>query len=248
MSLENYLDLFAIPPITHYSNSGLLVEKDTVKADFHIHSCFSEDSFLKPKLIVKHASKKGLKVIAITDHNSLKGSNEAIKVANETKSNLIVINGMEVSTDFGHVIGLFLEEEIKNTLFPEVIDEIKQQGGLSIIAHPSRKPSKFESDQLTHADLLEVLNGRSTIKQNHAAAKLALDLGKTAVAGSDAHTPFELGRVWTTLPWHPSDKDELRHMLEQGLVIDNNSTVDTVSPYLMHSLSICLELTRKVFQ
>ena len=58
---------------------------------------------------MKIAKKRGLNGIAITDHDTIKGSVEAIKNKPE---GLDVICGAEIKTDRGDVIGLFLTEEI----------------------------------------------------------------------------------------------------------------------------------------
>ena len=51
-----------------------------VKIDLHVHSKYSCDSYLEPKIIIKIIKKRNLDGVAITDHNSLKGSNEAKKL------------------------------------------------------------------------------------------------------------------------------------------------------------------------
>jgi len=42
--------------------------------DLHIHSKYSKDSINDPKWIIKIAKNKGLNGVAITDHNTIKGS------------------------------------------------------------------------------------------------------------------------------------------------------------------------------
>ncbi len=79
--------------------------------DLHIHSKYSHDSYLSPPQIIKIAEKRGLDGIAITDHNTLKGGIETSKINN--KDDFIVIVGSEIKTEYGDVIGLFLNEEIK---------------------------------------------------------------------------------------------------------------------------------------
>lgn len=44
--------------------------------------------------------------------------------------------GSEISTERGEVIGLFLSEEIISRNFLEVIDLIKEQGGIVVLPHP----------------------------------------------------------------------------------------------------------------
>lgn len=62
--------------------------------DLHIHSN-SSDGSLSPDKIIEMAVKKGLKIIAITDHNTEKGSKEAVKVA---AGRIKVIPGIEIAT------------------------------------------------------------------------------------------------------------------------------------------------------
>jgi PHP family Zn ribbon phosphoesterase len=69
------------------------------KADLHIHTCLSPCSELQmtPSAIVKTASRMGLDIIAITDHNSAENIIAAKKAAEKVK--LTVLPGMEVTSD-----------------------------------------------------------------------------------------------------------------------------------------------------
>jgi predicted metal-dependent phosphoesterase TrpH len=82
--------------------------------DFHTHSSIS-DGVLSPTELISLASKKGLKYIALTDHNKIKGLPEAAKIAAQYGINFI--NGIELSCERNtHIIGLFLKrfDEINN--------------------------------------------------------------------------------------------------------------------------------------
>jgi predicted metal-dependent phosphoesterase TrpH len=85
--------------------------------DLHIHTTYSDGSFT-PTEIVQHAQKKGLSAIAITDHDSISGVEEAIIAGNQL--NIKVISGIEISTEFDifngnkppidvHLLGLFVD-------------------------------------------------------------------------------------------------------------------------------------------
>lgn len=63
------------------------------KIDLHIHSCFSDDGEFSPRQIVAQSKAKGLQLIAITDHNSVRGVTEAIDAAQGT---LRVLSGVEL--------------------------------------------------------------------------------------------------------------------------------------------------------
>jgi len=80
------------------------------KADLHIHTHFS-DSSLSPKEVVEYAQGVGLKIISITDHDSISGIDEAIQAAKPY--NIEIIPGVELSTEIEHgelhILGYFID-------------------------------------------------------------------------------------------------------------------------------------------
>lgn len=80
-----------------------------MKADLHIHSYYSDGTY-DIKKIVKYAKEKGLDIISLTDHDSVRGVKEAIDEG--IKHNLKVIPGIEFSTynngESVHILGYFL--------------------------------------------------------------------------------------------------------------------------------------------
>ena len=94
----------------------------------------------------------------------------------------------------------FLETPPTSIEYDEILDEVEHQGGIVSIAHPfdrRRFPFQFPKDFPKGRNVfIEVLNGRTYRRfYSNQAAEMAqrLDLGVTA--GSDAHTPFEIGNV-----------------------------------------------------
>ena len=105
------------------------------KADLHIHSNHSDGIAKIPEIMEYVATATDLKVIAITDHNTIEGALFAKEL--EEVYGVEVIVGEEVSSSEGHIIGLFLSEEIPAGLTPaETIGRINDQGGIAIIPHP----------------------------------------------------------------------------------------------------------------
>lgn len=145
---------------------------------------------MEPSKILKYCKKLGFDVVSITDHDSLKGSLEAKKYENEF--NIKVIVGEEIKTDFGDIIGLNLNEEIKSRQFIEVIDEIRSQGGISVFPHPFRGHKHIEYIA-SKADIIEVFNARSNFMENRKSFELVCELKKPYLAGSDAHLYAEIG-------------------------------------------------------
>lgn len=98
---------------------------DNRAVDFHTHSTFSDGTFT-PTELIKHAEEVGLSAIALTDHDSVDGINEAIK-ANKN-SNLEFIPGIEFSVTADteiHIIGLFIDPE--NKVLLDTIEKTRSQ-------------------------------------------------------------------------------------------------------------------------
>jgi len=177
--------------------------------DLHVHSVYSLDSLMHPKTIVKIAKKVMLNGLAITDHDTIKG---ALAVSKLAPSSMIAIAGCEISTALGHVTGLFLNEEIKTRDPLEVLDKIRAQGGVSVIAHyfkdNSVKDEKFK-EMLTKIDAIEILNSRTPMPSANVIGELKL-LNKIFLAGSDAHLPYEIGLCRLLVASEMHDAEELR--------------------------------------
>lgn len=179
--------------------------------DLHIHSKYSLDSILSPQRILDIAYSRGLDAISITDHNTIKGSSVA-KSLKQDKVHVII--GSEISTDYGDVIGLFLNENIISRVFEEVVDEIRDQDGLVVLPHPYRRKKLLNNDLLNLVDLIEGINGRSSDTSNQCAIELAGKFQKKPIAGSDSHFSFELGRLYNSYSGSlHSDDDEIRRVL-----------------------------------
>lgn len=67
-----------------------------LEQDLHLHTLYS-DGIWEPKRVVREAAKKGLKRIAITDHDSIGGVEEAIEEAK--KYDIKVIPGVELCSE-----------------------------------------------------------------------------------------------------------------------------------------------------
>jgi predicted metal-dependent phosphoesterase TrpH len=160
--------------------------------DCHIHSNYSHDSRMRPERILKRAKEVGLTGVAITDHDTIRGSLEAGKLAKEV--GMTVVPGVEILTDSGDIIGLLVNEEIRSRRWDEVVDEIRGQGGTVVLPHPYRSHRNIPELAKT-VDLIEVWNARSTSEQNENALQLAKKLRKPGTYGSDAHTYAEIGSV-----------------------------------------------------
>lgn len=200
--------------------------------DLHVHSIYSRDSILQPERIIKLSKKRGLSGIAITDHNTMAG---VIKMKSLAGDDFTIIPGSEISTDKGDVIGLFLNENIRSRRFIDVIDDIKDQGGISVLPHPYKNKLADPADLIRNVDMVEVMNARISTKLNEKANILSKKFGKSIVAGSDAHTSFEIGRVRLILTGEQTfnNSEDIRKYLLNG----NVNVRGTASPFHIRMLS-----------
>lgn len=78
--------------------------------DFHLHSNRS-DGVLSPSALVALAAAGGVRIMALTDHDSMEGIAEARAAADE--AGILLLPGIEMSTDIPgdevHVLGYFLD-------------------------------------------------------------------------------------------------------------------------------------------
>jgi len=81
------------------------------------------------------ATHTDLRIIAITDHNTLAGALEARRLAPHYGIEVIV--GCEISTQIGHVLALFIEQPIPTGLsLAETVARVHEQNGMVFAAHP----------------------------------------------------------------------------------------------------------------
>lgn len=77
--------------------------------DLHTHTTASDGS-MTPAALVEYAAGKGLAAIAVTDHDTLAGLEEAVEEGH--RRGLEVIAGLEISVDFDpemHMLGYFMD-------------------------------------------------------------------------------------------------------------------------------------------
>jgi len=169
------------------------------------------DSVEEPKNILKHAKKKNLSVVAITDHNTIRGGLETKKL--EKEYDIEVIVGSEIMTKDGELIGLFLNEEIpKHLSAEETVDRIHEQGGLAIAPHPYSPICHALGDKIFKLKLdgVEVFNAyhRDGIVNNIALKKVMKNYHKKPVAfigNSDGHLAKMVGNGYTMFEGNSAD-------------------------------------------
>lgn len=162
-----------------------------IRADFHCHTRYSQDSFAPVAAVLDMAKRHGLTHLAITDHDSIEG---ALRARDRARGIEIIV-GCEVTLASGaHVIGLFLERQ------PRTIDDIRAQGGFVYLPHPFQPYTGVLIDDV---DAVEVCNGYEPPERNQQALDLARSRKLPALAGSDAHYVADVGRACVEFPAGP---------------------------------------------
>lgn len=159
--------------------------------DLHIHSRRSPDGRMSLEEIAAQARQRGLDAVAVCDHDlAYDGPPEV--------DGVLIIPGVEVSTDRGHLLGLFVEGVDGTRDFVRSAQAIRDAGGLAVLAHPFQR-RREEGELLplvSRLDGVEVWNSRANRKDplaNAKAAAFAQETGLPPFAGSDAHLPQEIG-------------------------------------------------------
>jgi len=80
--------------------------------DLHTHTCYSDGS-LTPAELIDFAIYKGLKVLAVTDHDTVDGLDEAVAYAAD--KDIVFVPGVELSTEYKdkdlHIVGLNIDHK-----------------------------------------------------------------------------------------------------------------------------------------
>jgi predicted metal-dependent phosphoesterase TrpH len=189
-----------------------------IRADLHIHTTYSDDSTVTPKALVeKLAAHKSVKVAAITDHDTINGHNETLKLA-KVYPDILIIPGVEISTPEGDILLLGAKETPPQPWTTQnVVDFAKDNNLISIVAHPYREYGMGDLARNYKFDAIEVLNGESTPQANKMAQELAKSMNLPGTAGSDAHTPKEPLTVYTEIQ-ADLNVDEILKAIKKGLV------------------------------
>ncbi len=206
--------------------------------DMHLHTTRgASDSGLSPDDLASEAKRRGLTAVHISEHDRL-WDRHTLEEYRRQYADLLVCNGMEVSTDMGHILTLGLKEYVGGirqlATLRRVADE---QGAFLIVAHPFRhyfdpvyfrrqgkEPFTLTPEEAAArlpvfqlVDAVEVLNGANTLRENLFALRVAKALGKPGTGGSDAHSTQGIGYFCTVFDREVPSQEGLLQDLHAGL-------------------------------
>lgn len=195
-------------------------------ADVHMHTRYSDGVGTVEEVLSFVQDRTSLDVIAITDHDTIEGALRARDLAATGGYRFEVIVGEEISTREGHLLALFLERPVApDQSIERSIEQIHEQGGLAIVAHPFNRVFRHSVQRSVmnrllcqpelHPDGIETLNGSFA---GIGSSRVAMQLAKTVyhwaeTGGSDAHTPTAVGCARTIFGGRTAA--DLRRAIEQ---------------------------------
>ncbi|MFN8555876.1 MAG: PHP domain-containing protein [Dehalococcoidia bacterium] len=200
--------------------------------DLHAHTWpRSHDSVLSPDDLVIRAKQAGLDAIVFTEHDTL-WDMKSINALRE-KHNFVVLAGVEISTDDGHMLSFGIDKYVFGMhRSDQLARHIDNADGTMVAAHPYRRqmPWYVRNDEEYEQALqkaaqnpaysfccaLEELNGRGSDKENAFSKRLADRMGMPGTAGTDSHAIQDIGKCATYFERDIADERDLIRELKAG--------------------------------
>ena len=175
----------------------------SINVELHCHTNQSSDSLMTIAQLFKACEKQQIHKVAITDHNSIKAAQTAVR----EYPHMFII-GEEIMTKQGEILAYFMREEIPGGYnAKEILPELHAQGVFISVSHPFdryRKGHWLEANLLQildQIDAIETFNSRCLLNQdNRKASSFAKQHHLLETIGSDAHTPREVGKSYLRMP------------------------------------------------
>jgi len=211
------------PGIRADGKLGFHYDAISMKIDLHCHSHYSRDNRLDPRDVIDCAAKLRLNGVCFTEHDSLEVSWPVEHI--DKPDDFLVLRGVEVSTDLGHVLVYGMRDDNwnqwgrRNTLdFQKMAEFVHEIGGICVPAHPFRGWESVGEKiySLRHIDAIETHNGVNGPEQNRLAQEAQRKLAIPSIGGSDCHYPQQVGHAYTEFQNHVACLEDLIREIAAG--------------------------------
>jgi predicted metal-dependent phosphoesterase TrpH len=180
-----------------------------VLIDLHTHTHpLSHDSLLSADELVEAAKAANLDAVCLTEHDFFWRDDQAAALSK--RHNFVVIPGVEVNTEDGHIVVFGLDRFVYGMhRLHELARLAEVAGAVMIAAHPYRRQLPFElrhegdwtealaracaNPAYQHVTAIETQNGRGSERENAFSTELATRLGIPPLSASDAHERKDIG-------------------------------------------------------
>jgi predicted metal-dependent phosphoesterase TrpH len=200
--------------------------------DMHAHTWpRSHDSVLNPDDLIERAKTAGLDAICFTEHDTVWNYREIEEL--RAKHNFLVLAGVEISTDDGHILAFGIEKYVFGMhRSNELAAHVDKVDGAMVAAHPYRRqmPWFSRSDEeyqqalerasrnpaYKYVSAMEEINGRGSDKENEFSRRLIKMMGMPGTGGTDSHSIQDVGKCATYFEKQISDERELITEIRAG--------------------------------
>lgn len=198
------------------------------KADLHMHTSLGDGLASVLQIFEYVENNTDLDIIAITDHDDIRGAMQALELAEKRKWRFKVIPGNEITTRQGHLLALFVTCEFPMLKSLEAsMEAVHKAGGLAIAPHPLSWLTTSIREKallLQHTTRLpfhgiETFNPSYAGRVSHVRVKElnATVLNLPEFGGSDAHANSMIGRGFTMFPG--TTIDDLRRAIDEKTTV-----------------------------
>ncbi len=196
--------------------------------DLHAHTWpGSWDSVLKPDDYIARSKEAGVDAVCLTEHDYVWSLEKVQELA--AKHNLLVLPGIEISTDDGHVLAYGIDEYLFGMHHAsQLAEHVRRREGAMVAAHPYRRNmpwkvagTKDYNEAVQKAarnkayalvDGIEEQNGRGTERENNFSRAVNRILGKAATGATDAHSPGDIAKAAT---WFDRDIHDVYDLIRE---------------------------------
>jgi len=199
-----------------------------LRSQLHMHTAESKEirvkvhSNINPKTAIDILKKKNIQVLAITDHDNTRAYPKIKDYAE--KNGIILINGIEITTRDGEIIGLNVEPGIEKELnmkmsVHEARDVISDYNGEILIPHPFDVVKHGIGTKIKEVKgIVEIFNPGNIFGFEDKFARIAAEkLKLPMVVCSDAHYTKIIDRGITVIESEP-DIDSIFKSIKNGKV------------------------------
>src|SRR6266403_4150055 len=196
-------------------------ENYNMRCDLHVHSIASgmfnvpgldricRESYTDPAEVYERLKRMGMSIVTITDHDSIDGAEILRRHPDFFLSEEVTVRMPSGTEMHMGVYGLterdHVEIQRRRTDFIALLMYLTERRLFFSANHifsgltGRREAQDFQWFE-SYVPVFETRNGQMWQKANASAARLAAQLGKIAIAGSDSHTIAGLGGTYTEVP------------------------------------------------
>jgi predicted metal-dependent phosphoesterase TrpH len=192
-----------------------------MRCDLHLHSTASgmcdtpgltrvcKESYNQPAAVYDRCKQRGMSIVTLTDHNSIDGAEALRKHPDFFLSEEVTVRMPSGTEAHLGVYGIterdHAEIQRRRSDFVALLMYLTERKLFFSVNHVFSGLTGYRDEEdftwfASYVPGLEVRNGLMWVEANRAAERLARNLRKIPIAGSDSHTLAGAGRTYTKIP------------------------------------------------